>query len=54
MRFNSNLTRWKKELADAAIDTAVARAEAGEAPAEVGERATRCVDAAIETGERVE
>lgn len=54
MRFNSNLNRWKKELADAAIDTAVARAEAGEAPAEVGERAKRCVDAAIETGERVE
>lgn len=54
MRFNSNLTRWKKELADAAIDTAVARAEAGEAPAEVGERVKRCVDAAIETGERVE
>ena len=51
MRFNSNLNRWKKELA---IDTAVARAEAGEAPAEVGERAKRCVDAAIETGERVE
>ena len=50
MRFNSNLNRWKKELADAAIDTA----EAGEAPAEVGERAKRCVDAAIETGERVE
>ncbi len=54
MRFNSNLNRWKRELADAAIDTAVARAEAGEAPAEVGERAKRCVDAAIETGERVE
>ena len=54
MRFNSSLNRWKKELADAAIDTAVARAEAGEAPAEVGERAKRCVDAAIETGERVE
>ena len=54
MRFNSNLNRWKKELADAAIDTAGARAEAGEAPAEVGERAKRCVDAAIETGERVE
>lgn len=54
MRFNSNLNRWKKELADAAIDTAVARAEAGEAPAEVGKRAKRCVDAAIETGERVE
>lgn len=54
MRFNSNLNRWKKELADAAIDTAVVRAEAGEAPAEVGERAKRCVDAAIETGERVE
>lgn len=54
MRFQSSLNKWKKELADAAIDTAVARAEAGEAPAEVGERAKRCVDAAIETGERVE
>ena len=54
MRFNSNLNRWKKELADAAIDTAVAQAEAGLAPSQVGERAKRCVDAAIETGERVE
>ena len=53
MRFNSNLNRWKKELADAAIDTAVAQAEAGLAPAQVGERAKRCVDAAIESGERV-
>lgn len=53
MRFNSNLNRWKKELADVAIDTAVAQAEAGLAPSQVGERAKRCVDAAIENGERV-
>ena len=40
-------------MADAAIDTAVAQAEAGLAPSQVGERAKRCVDAAIENGERV-
>ena len=54
MRFNSNLNAWKKELADQAIADAVAQAEAGAAPAEVGERAQRRVDAAIENGERAE
>ncbi len=54
MRFNSNLTAWKKELADQAIADAVAQAEAGAAPSEVGERAQRRVDAAIENGERAE
>ncbi len=54
MRFNSNLNAWKKELADQAIADAVAQAEAGAAPSEVGERAQRRVDAAIENGERAE
>ncbi|MCI8468067.1 MAG: TerC family protein [Eggerthellaceae bacterium] len=54
MRFNSNLTRWKRQLADEAIDAAVAEAESGEAPAAVGEHAKRRVDAAIETGERAQ
>lgn len=53
MRFNTNLNKWKRQLADEAIDAAVVRAEAGAAPAEVGQRAKQCVDAAIETGERV-
>ncbi|WP_302964190.1 TerC family protein [uncultured Adlercreutzia sp.] len=54
MAFNSRLTAWKKQLADEAIAAAVAASEAGEAPAEVGERAQVRIDAAIETGERVE
>ncbi len=53
MAFNSRLNAWKKSLADEAIDAAVAHAEAGEAPALVGEQAKRRVDAAIESGERV-
>lgn len=54
MAFNSRLTAWKKQLADEAIAAAVAASEAGEAPAEVGQRVQARVDAAIETGERVE
>lgn len=54
MKFSSNLTAWKKELADQAIADAVAQAEAGAAPQQVGERAQKRVDAAIVNGERVE
>ena len=54
MAFNSRLNAWKKQLADEAIEAAVAQAEAGATPEEVGERAKRCVDAAIESGERVD
>ncbi|MEC4175853.1 TerC family protein [Adlercreutzia sp. R7] len=52
MRFNTNLTAWKKQLADEAIAKAVAEAEQGAAPAAVGERARVRVDAAIQNGER--
>lgn len=52
MAFNSRLNAWKKQLADSAIDAAVARTEAGEAPAAAGEQAKKCVDLAIETGAR--
>lgn len=54
MAFNSRLTAWKKSLADEAIAAAVAASEAGEAPAAVGQSVKKRVDAAIETGERVE
>lgn len=54
MKFNSNLTAWKKELADQAIADAVAQAEAGAAPQQVGERAQKRVDAAIVNGERMD
>lgn len=54
MAFNSRLTAWKKQLADEAIAAAVAASEAGESPAQVGERAQARIDAAIETGERAE
>lgn len=54
MRFNTNLTKWKRELADAAIDEAVTEAEAGAAPAEVGAHAKERVDAAIISAERAE
>ena len=54
MRFNTNLTAWKRELADAAIDDAVCEAEAGAVPAEVGAHAKERVDAAITSAERVE
>ena len=53
MRFNSNLTRWKRQLADEAIADAVAEAEAGAEPAAVGEHARERVDAAITSAERV-
>ncbi|MEE0706308.1 MAG: TerC family protein [Adlercreutzia sp.] len=54
MAFNARLTAWKKELADQAIADAVAQAEAGAAPQQVGARAQKRVDAAIVNGERVE
>ena len=54
MRFNTNLTAWKRELADAAIDDTVCEAEAGAVPAEVGAHAKERVDAAITSAERVE
>ncbi len=54
MRFNTNLTAWKRELADAAIDDAVSEAEAGAEPAAVGAHAKERVDAAITSAERVE
>ena len=52
MRFQSSLNKWKKELADQAIENAVKEAESGADPATVGEHARECVDAAILTGER--
>ena len=54
MRFNANLTKWKRELADAAIDEAVTEVEAGATPAEAGAHAKERVDAAIISAERAE
>ncbi len=54
MRFNSNLNAWKRQLADEAIDAAVATLGEGETPERFGEAARRGVDAAIENAERVD
>lgn len=53
MRFQSSLNKWKKELADQAIENAVKEAEEGVDPATVSEHARARVDAAILSGERV-